>query len=118
MITAVSDMLLNYRAAGITVVVLGGTVFYQSIQWHPTFLAGYNESLIRDRLRAVFVAVAQFLPPGPERGGLLASSLISAARRIPGLVVTDASLAYPLGDVIPTSQEQMIRVLPEAVTFV
>jgi hypothetical protein len=118
MITAVSDSLLKYRAAGITVVVLGGTVFYQGIQWHPTFLAGYNESLIRDRLRAVFVAVSQFLPPGPERGGLLTSSLISAAKRIPGLVVTDASLVYPLGDVIPTTQEEMIRVLPASVTFV
>ena len=122
MIQDVSDMLLGYRAAGIPVFVQGGVVVYQAVTWHLAFQAGFDESLAESRVRAVTVAVSQFLPPGPGAGTLRTASLIAAARSVPGVILSDdpllgSSLAYPLGDVVPTAQNQMIRVLPTQVTF-
>lgn len=110
MVTAVADSLLEYRAAGIPVDVLTGTVFFQSVRWAPAFQTGVDEALATQRLIATTVAVAQFLPPGPGRGTLLRSKLIGAAQQVPGIIIGDASLAYPVGDVVPTSVDQMIRV--------
>ena len=117
MLTAVSDSLLNWRAAGIPVFVIGGTVVFQTVQWHLAFKVGFDERLATARVRAVTVAVSQFLPPGPDNGILYRSSLISAAKNVPGVILSDSSLLYPLGDVVPTSAEIMIRILPTAVTF-
>jgi uncharacterized phage protein gp47/JayE len=118
MITAVSDSLLNWRAAGIPVFVLGGVVEFQTVQWHLAFKLGFDERLATSRVRAVTVAVSQFLPPGPDNGILYRSSLIAAAKNVPGVILSDASLLYPLGDVVPTAAEVMIRILNTAVTFV
>lgn len=118
MIAAVSDTLLQYRAGGIVVSVLGGTVVYQGVQWHLAFQAGYDEQLAASRVRAVTVAVAQFLPPGPGNGVLYRSALIAGVKSVPGVILSDASLVLPIGDVVPTSADQMIRVLPTQVTFV
>ncbi len=117
MVTAVADKLLSFRAAGIPVRILTGLVVYQDVQWRLAYETGYNEKLINDRVRAVSVAVAQFLPPGPERGRLLRASLIAAAKQVPGCIVEAAGLAYPLGDVVPVDSQTMIRVRPQAVTF-
>ena len=118
MVTAVSDSLLKWRAAGIPVFVLSGTVEYQTVQWHPAFKLGFDEKLAISRMRAVCVAVSQFLPPGPDNGILYRSALISAAQNVPGVILSDASLLYPLGDVVPFDPTVMIRILPTGVTFV
>jgi uncharacterized phage protein gp47/JayE len=118
MVTAVSDTLLNYRAAGIPVFVLSGVVVYQTVQWNLAFKAGFDEKLATSRVQAVTVSVSQFLPPGPDNGILYRASLISAAQQVPGVILSDASLVYPLGDVVPTTPEQMIRILSSGVTFV
>jgi uncharacterized phage protein gp47/JayE len=117
MIQAVSDMLLGYRAAGIPAIVLGGTVTFQAVQWSLAFKTGFDEKLAVSRVQAVTVAVSQFLPPGPENGILYRSSLIAAAKQVPGVIVSDSSLVFPLGDVVPVAVTEMIRVLPTGVTF-
>ena len=118
MLTSVNNMLLRYRACGIFVQTIGGTVFQQTVAWTLSFQTGIDEGLAESRVRAVTVAVAQFLPPGPTKGTLLRSSLESAAKSVPGVIVTDSSLVYPDGDTVPTSVSQMIRVAPTDVTFV
>ena len=114
MIQAVSDALLGYRAAGIQVVVIGGVVVYQPVQWALAFQVGIDEKLATQRVLAVTVALSQFLPPG---GTLYRSKLISAASQVPGVIIRDSSLLYPLGDVEPTAGNNMLRVLPTGVTF-
>lgn len=117
MVQAVSDKLLEYRALGIPVQVLTGVVDYQAVQWAPAFLTGVDEQLARDRLRAVTVAVSQFLPPGPDRGVLYKAKLITAAQQVPGVIIRESSLLYPLGDVVPDEANHMIRILPTQVSF-
>jgi uncharacterized phage protein gp47/JayE len=114
MIQAVSNKILGYRAGGIQVVVLGGVVAYQSVQWALAFKVGMDEKLATQRVRAVTVALSQFLPPG---GTLYRSKLISAASQVPGVIIRDSSLLYPLGDVEPAAGNQMLRILPSQVTF-
>ena len=114
LLKAVANALLAYRAAGIYVQVISGIVFQQSVQWELAFATGIDEALAVSRVRAVTVAVAQFLAPGST---LLRSSLISAAQSVPGVIVNDSSLALPAGDVVPTSPQQMIRVAAGDVTF-
>ena len=118
MITAVSDSLLNWRAAGIPVFVISGVVVFQTVQWHLAFKVGFDEKLATARVRAVTVSVSQFLPPGPDNGILYRSAIIAAAKNVPGVILSDSSLLYPLGDVGPTSAEIMLRILPTGVTFV
>jgi len=118
MVTQVATSLLSYRSAGIKVEVLTGTVVYQQVQWALAFRTGTVESIARERVRAVTVAAAQFLPPGPNKGKLYRSSLFAAARQVPGVILTEDSLRYPIGDVVPASAQEMIRVLPSQVTFV
>jgi uncharacterized phage protein gp47/JayE len=117
MVTDVSNMLLGYRAGGMPVNVLTGVVAYEGVQWNLAYKTGYSEVLCRERVRAVSVAVAQFLPPGPERGALYRGQLIAAAQQVPGVIVQQASLLAPLGDVVPSTPQTMIRVLPQSVTF-
>jgi uncharacterized phage protein gp47/JayE len=118
MIQEVIDTLLEFRAAGIPVQVLGGQVTNIAVTWKLAFLTGFGEALATARIRAVTVALAQFLPPGPQNGILYRSSLIAAARSVPGVIVNNDSLAYPLGDVVPSSPVEMLRVLPTSVTFI
>jgi hypothetical protein len=80
-------------------------------------LTGFDETLAVARVRAVTVAFASFLPPGPNTGILYRSGLISVAKSVPGVVVRDNSLAFPLTDVVPSSQTEMLRILPASVTF-
>lgn len=118
MIQDVIDTLLEFRAGGIPVQVLGGQVINVSVVWKLAFLTGFDEQLATARVRAVTVALAQFLPPGPEGGTLYRSSLIAAARSVPGVIVAEDGLAFPLGDLVPADPTTMIRVLSTSVTFV
>jgi uncharacterized phage protein gp47/JayE len=112
---AVADSLLAYRAGGIPVNVLAGTVFYQTVQWALTFVTGTDESLARSRVRAVCAALGQFLPPG-QTGTLYRADLIAAAKQVPGIIVSDSSLISPAGDVVPANNQQMIRIRQQDVT--
>ena len=117
MLQSVADKMLEYRALGIPVFIASGLVRNVSVTWRIGFMAGYDEDLIVSRIRAVTVAISQFLPPGPDAGTLRISALLSAARSVPGAIVSDDSLIFPLGDVVPTTAFEMLRVQPTDVTI-
>lgn len=114
----VANMLLEYRAAGIPVKVVSGVVTYQTVSWALAFQQGINEAEAREQIRAITVAVSQFLPPGPERGILYRSTLLAAARTVNGVVLRADALRDPLDDVVPTSNTQILRVRPQDVSFI
>jgi uncharacterized phage protein gp47/JayE len=115
LVRQVRSALLEFRAGGIEVDVSGGTVVYQTVHWHNiAFQAGIDESNATAELAAVTIAVTQFLAPGET---LLRSSLIAAARTVPGVVITDSSLAYPLGDVLAPNNNTLFRVLQTGITI-
>lgn len=115
MLNAVADTLLEFRAAGIPVFITGGVVVPQAVTWQLGFLTGFSESLVMSRVAAVSVAIGQYTPPG---GTLFRSSLIAAARSVPGAVISDSSLVVPAGDVIAATPQTIITILPTQVTFV
>ena len=117
MIQSVTDVLLGYRAGGIPVQVIGGTVVYQAVEWKFGVQTGFDEDLAISRVRAVTVALAQYLPPGPANGTLYRASLFAAAKSVPGVVLSDSSLVEPATDVVPTTPQTMIRIQPTSVTF-
>lgn len=114
MVRQVKDVLLAYRACGIPVFVSGGTVVYQPVTWSFAIDTGYAQQAVRDEVAAVTVAVTQFLKPGQT---LLRATLIAAAHTVPGVVLTDGSLAYPLADTVPASTNVLIRVRSTDITF-
>ena len=117
MIQDVNDILLQYRAGGIAVQVIGGTVTYQAVQWNLGVQTGFDENLAIARVRAVTVALGQYLPPGPANGKLYRASLFAAAKSVPGVVLSDSSLVLPSTDVVPATPQTMIRIQPTSVTF-
>jgi uncharacterized phage protein gp47/JayE len=117
MIQSVIDKLIEFRAAGIPVQVVGGTVTFVPVSWSIGVLTGFDESLAVARVRAVTVAFASFLPPGPNTGTLYRSGLIAVAKSVPGVVVRDNSLAFPVTDVVPSSPTEMLRIKPASITF-
>lgn len=115
MLQAVEDILLTFRAAGIPVIVTGGVPQYEPVTWDIDFETGVDQARVADEIRAVTVAVAQFLRPGEI---LYRSSLIAGARAIPGAIVRDDSLVVPVGDTVPTDTHKLIRIKSDAITFI
>jgi uncharacterized phage protein gp47/JayE len=115
MLRAVKDKELTYRAGGIPLDVLAGVVNNQAVTWKRRYLSGVNEAQVDEEVRAVTVAVAQFLSPGAP---LYRAALIAGAKTVPGFVVANDSLVVPAGDVFPPSgNADLIRVPPDQVTF-
>ena len=114
MIQAVQDGQLDYRAAGIPVYVSGGTVAYQAVAWDLEYEVGVNEAQVQSDIVAVSVATSQFLAAGAK---LLRSSLIAAAKTVPGAVINDSSLVTPVGDVVPPNNQTLVRTRPQDVSF-
>jgi uncharacterized phage protein gp47/JayE len=114
MLTAVRNKQLEFRALGIPVYVTGGNVVFQPVTWHVTYLAGINQQAAQEDLRAVTVAVAQFLNPGET---LLRAALIAAARTIPGIVVGNDALVTPIADTETASITDLIRIQAIDITF-
>ena len=117
MLQDVATALLGWRAAGIPVFIKGGSVTYVAVRWKIPVLTGFDQQLAYDRVRAVTVAVSQFLPPGPDNGVLYRSALISAAKTVPGIVLNDASLVFPIADIVPSSTQEILRVQSTGVIF-
>lgn len=115
MLQAVRDILVYYRAAGIPVLVQGGTVTNQDVIWDLDFESGTDQQARIAEVRAVTVAVAQFLAPGET---LLRASLIAGARAVPGVIVNAGSLVLPAGDVVPVDNTVLLRIASEDITFV
>lgn len=115
MLQAVKDILIQYRAAGIPVIVTGGTVVNLPVIWNIDFVSGIDTRAASQQVRDVTVAVAQFLAAGET---LLRSSLIAGARAVQGVIVRDTSLVSPVGDIVPVTNDILLRVRPEDVSFI
>jgi uncharacterized phage protein gp47/JayE len=114
MIQSVKDAQLGYRCAGIPVFVSGGQVVFEQVIYQLDFASGINTQKAAAQVAAVAVAITQFNQPGQP---LLRSDLLAAARAVPGVIVTDQSLVAPVGDVIPTSNQTILRVRLQDVSF-
>ena len=108
--------LLDFRAAGIAVVVNTSIPQIVSVQLKLQFLAGADTTLIGELARA---AVVEHLNSLPVNGTLLRASLFQVLQRFApnGLIVSDQSVAAPTGDVVPTPG-QTIRTRLENVTLI
>lgn len=117
MLTAVRDKLLEYRALGIPTQTLAGVLAspLPTVEWDIDFDSGVDTVERSELVRAATVAAAQFLAPGAT---LYRSSLIAAARTVPGAIVRDTSLRVPVGDVVPVNNTTIIRIRPQDVSFV
>lgn len=114
MLQSVRDALLEFRALGVPVFVQGGSVFSQAVQWDISVRTGFSADRVQEDVRAVTVAAAQFLNPGET---LLRSTLIAAARTVPGAIIGASALVTPADDTVPL-ETQLIRILSSDVTFV
>jgi uncharacterized phage protein gp47/JayE len=115
MLQRVRDNLLAFRACGIPVLVVGGSVVFEAVAWRGLeYAAGLDSQRAQSDVRAVTVAVAQFLQPGES---LHLSTLIAAAKAVPGVVVPAGALAAPVGDVVAPDDSTIIRVRAQDVTF-
>lgn len=116
MIQAVQDAMLDYRSAGVAVLVYGGVLNTTTVvRWTGlTYVTGYDPTSVQQQIRSVSVAVAQFLAPGAT---LYRSTLIAAAKTVPGVIVAEGSLTSPPGDIKPATNSIVLRVLPTNVVF-
>lgn len=114
MIQAVIDAMLTYRAAGIPVFVSSGVVQRELVEWDLEYQAGIDTKQAQANVRAITVALTQFLAPGAP---LLRSTLLAGASSVPGVIVGHGALVQPAGDVETTNNSQILRVLAQDVSF-
>lgn len=109
---AVKQRLREYRACGVPVNVYAAVPYYQDVTWKLGFLTGFDPSAAFAQVQLATVFAVNNLKP---RETLERSLLFAAARKVPGVVVSDTSLVVPAGDVVPTGQ-QIIRTSVARVT--
>ena len=102
LVQLVADTLIDFRAAGVHVNVIGATVIDQPITLAFAFAAGIDTAAAREVAIAAVVAAVN----GIAIGATLFRSLIVAAAKVAG--VTNVVVSIPAGDIVPT-QSQLIR---------
>jgi len=100
MAQAVAVALLDYRAAGIGVIVNTSIPFIQSIQLALAWQTGVDTVTMS---AAVQAAIVEFVNSLPVSGTLYLADLYSVLRRFvaDGLVQSQASIVSPITDVVP-----------------
>lgn len=114
MVQAVIDNLLFFRSAGIPVFVSGGQVQFEQVIYSLDFAAGTDTVGASQQVAAVVVAITQFNKPGQN---LLRSSLLAAAKAVPGVIVPAGAVVAPVGDVVPPNINTILRVRQQDVSF-
>lgn len=114
LVNAVRAALVEYRAAGVVVEIIGSNPVYTSIRFLLRFDAGVDTTRAFDLVRSATVARVNALRP---RATLPVSLLIEAARSVPGVIVLDDAIVEPIGDVVPTGSE-IIRTRADLITAV
>jgi len=111
----VQDALLEYRAGGIPVSVVGSIPQIIDIQLDLTFRAGVNTTGLVDRIRA---AIVSFVNSLGVNSSLLKNDLgaVLARYRTDGLIPTEGSIVEPAGDLIPDSGRTLRTRLENVVT--
>lgn len=113
MVNAVNQALLNYRAAGIYVSVVGGTESDVSITIHVSYMSGIDTLAARQAVMNAIVAAVNNLQPGQT---LYLASIISAAASIQGVVVSNNAISVPVGDIVP-AVGQVLRTNTRLIIF-
>ncbi len=111
---AVYNALVEYRAAGVVVRVIGAQPVFQSITYRLRYAAGVNSVAAREQIRFLTVAELNTLRPSQT---LERSLLTEICRTVPGVIVLDDAIASPAGDVVPLAG-QVLRTSPELISFV
>lgn len=109
--------LLEYRAAGIPTIVSPSVPQYVDIEFSGT---EFDTSIVLDTsaaaalVRARIVSALSNQIPGQV---LLRSTIIAAARSVPGFIVDDVDLIEPAAALIPTSTNSVFRTQPDLITI-
>lgn len=96
----VRDALLDYRAAGIQVLVYTSMPQIVDVELHLTFESGVDTDGLTDLVRN---AVVEFVNTLPVSGTLYRAALLSVLQRYKadGLIVNDGTVVDPAGDLVP-----------------
>jgi uncharacterized phage protein gp47/JayE len=111
---SVRDQLLEFRALGIPVIVDGGTVVNQPITIDLSFAAGFDSLAAAQKAKDAITAVVNDLDIGET---LFVSSIIAAAKSVPGVIIASGGVTVPVSDVVPTAS-QAIRTSQALITIV
>lgn len=109
---------LEYRALGIPVFLGGGVPDYVDIEFTDV---EFDASIVSDtgacfeQVRTRVVAALNNQLPGQK---LLRSTILAAARAVPGFLVEDTDLTEPLSTLVPGTTSTVFRTKPELVTLV
>ena len=110
--------LISTRALGIPVVVSGGVPDYVSIEFTGV---EFDTALVEDtadcfrRVQTAIVSRLQNQVPGQK---LLRTTILAAARSVPGFLCEDSDLTDPLGTLTPSDDNVVLRTKPELITLV
>lgn len=115
MVQDTKNELLNWRPIGIPVFTQGGFVVFEKVILTLEYETGVDTVRAQSDVRAVVVAVTQFLAGGES---LLRSTITAAIRTVPGVIARQGAIIAPAGDVDTTANSQIIRVRPQDVSFV
>lgn len=102
LIDAVSVTLRSWRGAGVPVGIVGGTPRYEQVEYSVGFAAGTNSSDAAEQLKILTVSAVNALSPGAP---LTRALLLSVARSVFGVIVSDDSVRVPVGTLVPLSSE-------------
>lgn len=96
----VSTALLEWRAAGIAVIISTSIPTFQSVALVPQFVSGVDTVTLAQLIRA---AVVNYINSLPVNGTLLLSDLQAVLARFKGdgLITSQGTIASPAGDVVP-----------------
>lgn len=97
---AVSVALLEYRAAGIAVIISTSIPLIVDIKQQLVFVAGVDTAVLTENIRA---AEFEFVNSLPVNGPLYRAALFSLLQRFAsdGLIVKESSIIEPAGDIVP-----------------
>lgn len=112
LVAAVRSALVEYRAAGVYVDVIGAVPTFVSIRYRLRFAAGVDSTRAFALVRNATLAAVNALRPNAT---LDVSLLFAAARSVPGVIVLDDAIQEPIGDLVP-APGQAIRTRADLVT--
>jgi uncharacterized phage protein gp47/JayE len=98
----VRDALLEYRAAGIQVLVYTSMPQIVNVTLHLTFQSGVDTDALTETIRNSLV---EYINTTPVSGTLYRGSLMSVLQRYvqDGLIATEDTIVEPAGDLVPES---------------
>ena len=110
---SVFETLLSYRAAGIVPIVIAGTPEVIEIAYNVQFDSNADTRAASEKIKTATVSSLETLRPGDT---LRVSTLFSIARSVPGVIVPGDAIQNPVGDLVPSSANALLRTTLARVT--